>query len=755
MRKSADNGYLWGDFKNKTQGAFVVDIAKKISGNTLIGFSVEFDLSEYESDRDVNYYQFLLYKRDHLLGLGDAYKKLGKATIAYLETKDAKRADGTYSYGQFMLVQRSIHDSPIKIVMAYPVSEIVLASLPPVLHMLVLFFIFLIALVAYIFYQIRRDLTQPLKKFITAVDRIEPGDLSVRLPMGRYDELGQFSDKFNQLLSQLDDLYRNLELKVQQRTEELSEAKQNAELANQRKSDHIANISHEIRTPLNGVMLSLDILRNLGLGQEENKLIETASSAAKSLLDIVNNLLDLSRVESGVILISVKEFDLFEMIDESMLSICQQAHDKGVDLQTLVDPGTPVTIIADKQRIRQTLTNLLGNAVKYTDHGMIQLKVSYQQGQLLFDVKDTGIGIDEKDIDRVFDNYEKVSEFSVGTGIGLSLSRELARLMGGEIKVSSRLGIGSEFTLCLPVEKGADNRISDFRKRPVEIAPSLKPQLAMWELELKITAQAQLDESLRYLPGRLYQWLHQVCESNVSTKSVSSKEELQPWSLKVLIVDDVKTNRVLIGQMLSQLGHEVFLAKSGVEALEMGRVTIFDLVLLDLRMPEMDGRETYRSWKDESSEILDPEAMIIAISAHAETKEISSILALGMDGYLVKPVSRESLNDVLNRAIDYQIQRGIDLSARKSKQRSLIGSEVIEDDLWLYFNKARQAYLKSQKEEFFEAIHALRGCAGTAGLKELFKLSSVLDDRELSWDAKIDLTLSEIEALIQDLKPEE
>lgn len=271
-----------------------------------------------------------------------------------------------------------------------------------------------------------------------------------RLPVKRMDELGQIARAYNSLLDTLNEQYDTLEMKVKKRTLALAKSKQAAEQANRRKRVHLTTISHEIRTPLNGALGAVELLQNTELTAEQYRLTETARQCSHSLLAIINNLLDFSRIESGQMTLSQEKTALLPLLDQAMLTIHSQASSKSLLLSTNVSSDVPLSLELDSQRLKQILINLLGNAVKFTQQGHISLNVERLDKQLCFTVEDSGCGIDTQHQQAIFNPFVQTCDHRHGTGLGLTIADNLARMMGGQITLFSQFGLGSRFSLSLP-----------------------------------------------------------------------------------------------------------------------------------------------------------------------------------------------------------------------------------------------------------------------------------------------------------------
>ncbi|MEO8057082.1 MAG: ATP-binding protein [Burkholderiales bacterium] len=385
--------------------------------------------------------------------------------------------------------------------------------------------------------------------------------------------------------------------------ESLSAARLEAESANRAKSAFLANMSHEIRTPFHGMLGMMSLLQDARLTPQQAGFLETAKESAQHLLSILNNILDISQLEAGKLQVSPEPLDLLQVINEVGALMRVQAQAKGLTMHVMVAPEVPRWVRADSTRVKQILFNLLSNAVKFSNSGSVELAVSATAaGELEFAVADTGIGMDHATLARLFQRFmrgdESTSRRHGGTGLGLEISRDLARVMGGDITVRSAPGAGSTFTVTLPL-------------------PRSEPPLPA---SLPVPATAP--------------------DGGVATLHA-------PRALHVLVAEDHPVNRAYLEAVLDKLGHTAVFSEDGDGAVRAMQAEVFDVVLMDLHMPGMDGFAAARAIRAMPG--APGRVPIVALTADAFREARDRAREAGMDGFLTKPAHLPQLREVLSR----------------------------------------------------------------------------------------------------------
>lgn len=755
---------FWGRPTYSAQSGWHVSVAAGDQKGSLAGFSLKLNklLTDNQpiGQRDINLW---LDKNGELLPISQQNIPLSQLHEILRQLKEIHLHDGWQQTSDYWVLRTQLKGPGWQQLVIYPSVGFVWEAAKPALHQLPFAFAILLLLTLVLSLLLRYYLAIPLSNFVNIIGATGPHAMEPRLPVKRMDELGMIAMAYNKLLDALNEQYDTLEMKVEKRTLALAKSKQAAEQAHRRKRVHLTTISHEIRTPLNGALGAVELLQNTALTPEQYRLAETARQCSHSLLAIINNLLDFSRIESGQMTLSQEKTALLPLLDQAMLTIHSQALSQSLFLSTYVSSDVPLSVELDSQHLKQILINLLGNAIKFTQQGHISLNVECKDNQLCFTVEDSGSGIDSQHQQAIFSPFVQACDHRHGTGLGLTIADNLARMMGGKITLSSQLGQGSRFTLSLPYHGVIP--VKPFNSK-LGAPPSLHPQLSAWGIicpppnkESSLSPLGPFtDKELNYLPGRLYtkveKYLSRHHSSEPSAQEIAQNLPLQPWHMSILLVDDAETNRDITGMMLQQLGHQVTLAESGEVALHLGQSQRFDLVLMDIRMPGMDGLTTTRCWREDMIN-CDNRCMITALSANTNPDEKIKAYQAGMNHYLSKPITFCQLAEVLDLAAQFQLERDISLSPHISIPRPLLN---LDDDLLrLKLSQSLKVLVQQANESLTHLpslshiIHTLKGCAGQAGLIELQNAAIQLEIAIETQDTITSQDISRLDEIIHSL----
>ena len=574
-------------------------------------------------------------------------------------------------------------------------------------------------------------IVEPLQKLADVVRAVSAGKrYDLRAPAGYADEVGELITGFNGMLAEIANRDRELTLhrerlasEVAARTAELRAMMEQAEAASRAKTQFLANMSHEIRTPMNGVMGMIGLLRQTSLGERQARFVDMLDDSARALMEIINDVLDVSKIEAGRLELEALPFSLRDTLDQVATLFATSAYARGLQLGLHVDRRVPDRAVGDALRVRQVLNNLVSNAQKFTEKGSISIAVMPvpcdRDGvlRLRIEVRDTGIGVPREAGARLFQSFSQADNSMArrfgGTGLGLAIARQLVELMSGEIGYVTEPGCGSCFWVEFELARDAAGEVQE---RPLvgraalvavgdpHLRDGLVEQLAFAGARSELAYdRVAVDEMLAIGTG--YDWLiadasfdggngrqlianlryraghptlaaivgigredvaamRDIGAEIILSRPLTSSEICRglgarpvdtvpsvghTLTARLLVVEDHPVNREVAVAVLESLGCRVAVAADGRDAVEACSRQRFDLVLMDIQMPEMDGRQAALAIRaDEKARGL-PRMPIIALTANALREDRDACLAAGMDDYVVKPVSGEQLRVVLSR----------------------------------------------------------------------------------------------------------
>ncbi|WP_312457798.1 two-component sensor histidine kinase BarA [Pseudescherichia sp.] len=690
-------------------------------------------------------------------------------------------------------------------------------------------------------WRLMRDVTGPIRNMVNTVDRIRRGQLDSRVEGFMLGELDMLKNGINSMAMSLAAYHEEMQHNIDQSTSDLREtleqmeiqnveldlAKKRAQEAARIKSEFLANMSHELRTPLNGVIGFTRLTLKSELTPTQRDHLHTIERSANNLLAIINDVLDFSKLEAGKLILESIPFPLRNALDEVVTLLAHSAHDKGLELTLNVKNDVPDNVIGDPLRLQQVITNLVGNAIKFTENGNIDVLVekrvlSNNKVQIEMQVRDTGIGIPERDQSRLFQAFRQadasISRRHGGTGLGLVITQKLVTEMGGDISFHSQPGRGSTFwfhinldlnpnviseglpTDCLagkrlayvePNAAAAQSTLDLLQGTPLEVVYSptfsalpedrydilllavpvtLREPLSM-QHERLAKAASMTDFLLLALPchvqinaerlkqegaaacllkpltsTRLLPALTEYCRLNRPREQVLSDDRKLPMS--VMAVDDNPANLKLIGALLDDQVQHVELCDSGHKAIDRAKQMQFDLILMDIQMPDIDGIRACETIRQLPHQQQTP---VIAVTAHAMAGQKEKLLSAGMSGYLAKPIEEDKLRSLLLRylpgpgvsqwltppepepveaTVNADVSLDWQLALRQAANKPDLAREMLQ--MLIAFlpeirNKVEEQLVGEAPEALTESIHKLHGSCGYSGVPRLKQLCHLIE----------------------------
>ncbi len=708
-------------------------------------------------------------------------------------------------------------------------------------------------------WRLMRDVTGPIRNMVNTVDRIRRGQLDSRVEGFMLGELDMLKNGINSMAMSLAAYHEEMQHNIDQATSDLREtleqmeiqnveldlAKKRAQEAARIKSEFLANMPHELRTPLNGVIGFTRLTLKTELTPTQRDHLNTIERSANNLLAIINDVLDFSKLEAGKLILESIPFPLRSTLDEVVTLLAHSSHDKGLELTLNIKSDVPDNVIGDPLRLQQIITNLVGNAIKFTENGNIDILVekralSNTKVQIEVQIRDTGIGIPERDQSRLFQAFRQadasISRRHGGTGLGLVITQKLVNEMGGDISFHSLPNRGSTFwfhinldlnpniiiegpsTQCLagkrlayvePNSAAAQCTLDILSETPLEvvysptfsalppahydmmllgIAVTFREPLTMQHerlakavsmtdfLMLALPCHAQVNaEKLKQdgigacllkplTPTRLLPALTEFYHHKQNTLlPVTDESKL---AMTVMAVDDTPANLKLIGALLEDMVQHVELCDSGHQAVERAKQMPFDLILMDIQMPDMDGIRACELIHQLPHQQQTP---VIAVTAHAMAGQKEKLLGAGMSDYLAKPIEEERLHNLLlrykpgsgissrvvtpevneivvnpNATLDWQ------LALRQAAGKTDLARDMLQmllDFLPEVRNKVEEQLVGENPEGLVDLIHKLHGSCGYSGVPRMKNLCQLIEQQLRSGTKEEDLEPELLELL--------
>jgi Signal transduction histidine kinase len=687
-------------------------------------------------------------------------------------------------------------------------------------------------------WRLMRDVTGPIRNMVNTVDRIRRGQLDSRVEGFMLGELDMLKNGINSMAMSLAAYHEEMQHNVDQATSDLREtleqmeiqnveldlAKKRAQEAARIKSEFLANMSHELRTPLNGVIGFTRLTLKSELNPTQRDHLNTIERSANNLLAIINDVLDFSKLEAGKLILESIPFLLRNSLDEVVTLLAHSAHDKELELTLNIKNDVPDNVIGDPLRLQQVITNLVGNAIKFTEHGNIDVLVekralSNNKVQIEVQIRDTGIGIPERDQSRLFQAFRQadasISRRHGGTGLGLVITQKLVREMGGDISFHSQPNRGSTFwfninldlnpnvvTDSMPAQSLKGKRLAYIEANAAAAQATLEllgstPLDVVYSQTFSALPAEHYDMMLMAIPVSVrdldhhreklslaramtdYLLLALPCHAHVDAEALKNEgaaacllkpltatrllpaltaysRNTQPAllpegssshiAMTVMAVDDNPANLKLIGALLCDQVQHVELCESGKQAIERAREMQFDLILMDIQMPDIDGIRACELIRQMPHQQQTP---VVAVTAHAMAGQKEKLLSAGMNDYLAKPIEESKLRDLLVRyrpgfaatalpatvepvepAVDLNTTLDWQLALRQAAYKPDLAREMLQM-LTAFLpevrNKVEEQLVGEEPENLVDAIHKLHGSCGYSGVPRLKHLCHLIE----------------------------
>jgi len=554
-------------------------------------------------------FAYLLNEKELFLAHPDKDKILQKASLEDLKTLKENPLKFTTYLDESEYIGSS-HSHMEKTLVVIQKRTEVLKEFNKILYGIIISSSLVAIIVMFFGFRFSNSLTSPIEELNSAMNKFSKGESNIRTQIHRDDEIGELSTSFNAMIDEVMHFRTDLENLVKERTEELEEAKDAAEAANQAKTAFLANMSHEIRTPMNAILGFSQIMQEMETDEEKKQFLSSIMTSGKTLLSIINDILDVSKLESGKFHIVLTKASLNAIFADTCTILKNEANKKKLTLDYTIPEDFPKLIIADENRIRQIMINLVGNAIKFTDKGFVKIVSKWEYGDDLkkyisvsIQVQDSGIGIAADEQEDVFKEFiqskNQGDKLYQGTGLGLSICKKLVTLMGGTMRVESSLHQGSTFEINFP-----------------------KMEVSSFDLPFKENTDLSLDF-------------------------------LNFQQNKVLLVDDNESNLIFLEKILKDRNVEVILSKNGEDAIKKLQNIEPKIILMDLQMPKINGFQAAETIKSQTSTKDIP---IIAISATLVDENTDSFKNL-FEAFIPKPVNITHLYDELTNYLEYSYNK--------------------------------------------------------------------------------------------------